>query len=125
GTNSGITFKKKVFEKCGYFNENLPAAEDTDYFLRVTRHFDYTSCSKILININKASNDRLSKNFKKIAIAYNKFISLHLEEISRNHYLKTKYYYKMMWLNYNLGEKKIARKYYSLIPEEKIKKRLK
>ena len=64
GTNSGISVKKSVFEKCGYFSETLPAAEDTDFFLRITQHYGYVFSKKILINIDKKGQDRLSKDFK-------------------------------------------------------------
>ena len=117
GTNSGISIKKSVFEKCGYFNESLPAAEDTDFFLRITQEFGYTFTHNHLININKSGEDRLSKNYKKIAIAYNFFIDQHLPIINKYPKLQKKYLYKLMWLNYHLGEKEIARSYY-----QKLKK---
>ena len=116
GTNSGITIKKEVFQTCGYFNESLPAAEDTDFFLRITQKFDFTSNSKILINIERDKNDRLSKNFEKIGLAYNSFITPHLEVINQDKSLQLKFYYKLMWLNFNLKEKEKARYFYKKIP---------
>lgn len=116
GTNSGITVKKKVFNSCGHFREDLPAAEDTEFFLRITRKFDYIFLPEILINIQKDGNDRLSKNFKKIAQAYSIFLPQHYKVIDREKSLQLKYYYKMMWLNYHLRKKKDARKFYRKIP---------
>lgn len=125
GTNSGITFKRKVFETCGYFNDTLPAAEDTDFFLRITQKFDYSYSEKILINIERDGDDRLSKNFVKIAYAYNKFIPDHLSVINKNDNLSKKFYYKLMWLNYQAKEKILARKYYAMIPKNDFKIKLK
>lgn len=116
GTNSGITVKKEVFNACGNFRENLPAAEDTEFFLRITQKFDYIFIPEILINIHKDGSDRLSKNYKKIAKAYNIFLPEHFKYIDKNKSLQLKYYYKMMWLNYHLGNKTEARKFYSMIP---------
>src|SRR5690606_34310696 len=88
GTNSGITFKQNVFKKCGLFNPDLPAAEDTEFFLRITQHFNFTNNDKILINIERDNKDRLSKNLKKIAIAYNIFMPQHFSQINECETLK-------------------------------------
>lgn len=117
GTNSGITFKREVFNTSGYFNEELPAAEDTEFFLRVSKSYDFLVIPEVLINIERDNPDRLSKDLKKIAKAYNIFIHSHREEIDKDKTLQLKYYYKLMWLNYHLGDKRKARKYYSMIPK--------
>ncbi|WP_051205225.1 glycosyltransferase family 2 protein [Salinimicrobium xinjiangense] len=117
GTNSGISFKREVFDTCGYFNEKLPAAEDTEFFLRTVQEFDYTYSKEILINIRKAGSDRLSKNYKKIGEAYNIFLKQHFSVIDNNMQLKQRYYYKMMWLNYHLSDITAARFYYNKIPK--------
>lgn len=118
GTGSGITVKRKVFDLCGAFNENLPAAEDTDFFLRITKSFNYLFTKKILMNVIKTGDDRMSNNFRNVGLAYNIFISDHLFEIDKNQKLQKKYYYKMMWLNYHLLEREKARSYYHKIPKE-------
>lgn len=118
GTNSGITFKKEVFQKCGYFNSELPAAEDTEFFLRISKEFDYCIVPEILINIERDGEDRLSKDFNKIALAYNIFLPEHFPVINSSKILQAKYYYKMMWLNFHLSEKENARIYYNKIPME-------
>lgn len=123
GTNTGITLKAEVLKVCGFFNEELPAAEDTEFFLRISKSFDYTYNEKVLINIFRADDDRLSKDLVKIAIAYNRFLPEHFEKINQNIRLKRKFYYKLMWLNYNLSDKKKARFYFSLIPKGNHKKR--
>lgn len=116
GTNSGITIKKEVFKEVGLFNSDLPAAEDTDFFLRVTKFYDYIIIPEILTNIERDSNDRLSKNFIKIALAYNQFLPDHFKEIDKDPTLQAKFYYKMMWLNYTLKNKSEARYFYDKIP---------
>jgi glycosyltransferase involved in cell wall biosynthesis len=120
GTNSGISIKKKVFESCGLFNEKLPAAEDTDFFLRITQHFGYVCSPKILININKSGDDRLSKNYKKIATAYNLFLPQHFSAIDKSKKLQKKFFYKMMWLNYHLSSKSLARFYFKKLISLKL-----
>jgi len=118
GTGAGITVKKEVFENCGYFDDSLPAAEDTEFFLRITEKYDYAVSLKILINIYRENSDRLSKNFVKIANAYNQFLPNHFAEIDQHPEIMVRYYYKMMWLNYHLKDKIKAKYYYDKIPKE-------
>ena len=125
GTGAGVTVKREVFEKCGYFDERLPAAEDTEFFFRITQIFDYIYAPLNLINIYRDDNDRMSKNFKNIAEAYNIFLPTYFPVIDRDKNLQGKFYYKMMWLNYNLGDKIKARNYYEKIPKEFRSKKIK
>jgi len=118
GTGAGISVKKEVFENCGYFDDSLPAAEDTEFFLRITEKYDYAVSLKILINIYRENSDRLSKNFVKIANAYNQFLPNHFAEIDQHPEIMVRYYYKMMWLNYHLKDKIKAKYYYDKIPKE-------
>lgn len=112
GTNSGITIKREVFDQVGIFDESLPAAEDTDLFLRISQQFSFEYVDDYLININQTGTDRLSKRFDKIAQAYNIIISKHLAEIEKHKTLRLKYFYKSMWLNYHLGMRDAARNYF-------------
>ena len=120
GTNSGITVKRKVFEICGYFDENLKAAEDTDFFLRITQQFDYTFSSKYLITINRDGKDRLSKDLKKNAEAYKVIFPKHRHIIDSSKLLQKKYYYKMMWLSFYLPNKKIASNYFFFLVNNRL-----
>ena len=120
GTNSGITIKKEVFEKCGYFNENLQAAEDTDFFLRITKDFDYVFTTKTLMNVYRDGHDRLSKNLQKNAKAYQEIFPQHKAVIDTSKKLQKKYYYKMMWLSFYLPDKKLAFNYFSFLIKNKL-----
>lgn len=120
GTGSGITLKRKVFENCGFFNEKLRAAEDTDFFLRITKVFSFTYSPEILVNVQKTEEDRISKSYQDIGVAYNLFIDDHLKYIDQDKNLQRKYYYKLMWLNFNIGDKKKARYFFRKIPKRKI-----
>ena len=120
GTNSGITIKKDAFVYVNGFNVNLPAAEDTDFFLKFSKYFDFQGIKTPLINIDRNGDDRLSKKFDKIAIAYNLFIPQHMEVINKYPILKKKFYYKMMWLNFHLKDKVKAKYWYDLLKINKL-----
>lgn len=118
GIGTGITIRKEVFNTIGLFDESLPAAEDTDLFLRIAQQYSFDYIDQYLININQVGKDRLSRRFDKIATAYNIIVPKHLKQIEKVDKLRSKYYYKGMWLNYHLGDQKIARRYFKLIRSE-------
>lgn len=121
GTGAGVCVKREVFENCGYFDEKLPAAEDTEFFLRISQKYDYVYTTDILINVVKDSTDRMSQNFSKVAEAYNIFIDSHLSEIDNDDELRKKFYYKLMWLNYQLRNKGKSREFLKKIPKSDLK----
>lgn len=112
GSGCGISISKEVFLKCGMFNEELSAAEDTEFFLRIVQEFDFGVIEEVLIFIDKSGKDRLSLNYERNAASYNNFISQHWPMINRYPELKKKFYYKLMWLNFHLGDFSLAREYF-------------
>jgi glycosyltransferase involved in cell wall biosynthesis len=120
GTNSGLMVKSEVFKKCGYFDERLRAAEDTDFLLRIIQDFKFIMIPESLVNIYIDHTNRLSVDFKRIASAYNLIYPKHEEVIASNLGLKIKWYYKMVWLNYHLGELKLARSFFKKLIQQKI-----
>lgn len=120
GSGTGITVRKEAFDYVKGFNVKLPAAEDTDFFLRFSKCFDFEGIPYFLVNINKNGTDRVSKDFKKIAIAYNSFIPEHLDTINKYQILKKKFYYKLMWLNFHLKDIAKAKGWYDLLKENKL-----
>jgi glycosyltransferase involved in cell wall biosynthesis len=115
GIGCGVTFKRNVFDKVGYFNEQLPAAEDTDFFLRVSQHFNFKVIDKVLVNIYKTGTDRMSSRFNSLSKAYEIFIPPHLNAIENDKELRLKYYYKLCWLSYYDNKKASARKYFKKV----------
>ena len=120
GTNSGISVRRGVFENIGGFNPDLPAAEDTEFFLRLSRNYSFDHIPLFLINIFQTGKDRLSLKFDRIAIAYNKFIPGHLDAINKSKTLRLKFFYKLMWLNYHLGDRGLARAYFRKLLKDRL-----
>lgn len=120
GTNSGLIISKEILLEVGGFDERLLAGEDTDLLLRLSQKATFEMCPDYLIDIYVEHEDRLSKDFSKIAMAYNKIISKHIKTIKSNRVLMKKFFYKLMWLNYHLGDKKEARKYFKLQLHQKV-----
>lgn len=110
GTAAGITFKKSVFEKIGYFDQALEAAEDTDFFIRASEHTQGYPISEILIFKDHETNDRLTSNYLKLSEAYKIIIDKNIDLIEADIYLARRWFSKLMWLNFYSGNKKIAKK---------------
>ena len=117
GTNCGICVRRDCFEKVR-FDDSLRAAEDTEFFLRLTQFYDYTFVDKNLVKVYKNSPDRVTRNYDATYEAYKKIVKLHSEAINSNKYLKEKYFRKLFRLAYYNADKKFARKLFG-----KIKKR--
>ena len=120
GTNSGLMIKKMVFSKCGYFDDMLPAAEDTDLLLRIIQKYNFMTINGLLVNICIGQSDRLSFDFKKIGLAYNIIYPKHESIIKSSSSLRLKWNYKMMWLNYHLGNIDSARSFFKKLIKDKF-----
>mgnify|MGYP005748084551 CR=1 FL=1 len=118
GSGCGLSIRSNIFQKCGKFNEELFAAEDTEFLLRIVQEFKFGVIEEVLIFIDKSGNDRLSLNYDRNAKAYNTFIHQHWFMINSFPELKKKFYYKLMWLNFHLGDYSLARSYYKHYVEE-------
>ena len=118
GSGCGLSIRREIFQKCGLFNEELSAAEDTEFLLRIVQKFEFGVIEDTLIFIDKSGNDRLSLNYERNAISYNKFINQHWSTIICFPDLKKKFYYKLMWLNFHLGDFTLARVYYKRYIDE-------
>jgi glycosyltransferase involved in cell wall biosynthesis len=110
GTAAGITFKKEVFDKIGYFDEQLKAAEDTDFFIRLSEFFKGLPIYEILIFKDYVTADRLTSDYTKLAKAYHVILSKNLDVIITDVQLVRRWYYKSMWLDLYSGDKAGARK---------------
>lgn len=60
---SGVMIRRAAAERAGYFDEGIPAIEDWDYWIRVTRHFEVDFVSEPLIRYHDpAGVERKSLN---------------------------------------------------------------
>lgn len=115
GTAAGITLRKEVFDKAGYFDESLQAAEDTDFFIRLSEHYLGYPIHYVLIFKDNSSVDRLTLNYCKNTDAYRKIIDKNRKEIEADNYLVKRWYYKSMWLHFYAGEKTHARQDFKIL----------
>lgn len=117
GSTTTVIVKKKLFDKAGYFDEELPALQDYDMWIRLCQitkvgvvkfpcveYYNYTNSGQISQNTNKYIEAE-----KKIAKKYNTLI----KELSKSDQKKRKSYFDMLISKKGMrnGQKTIALKY--------------
>lgn len=112
GTNCGICIRKECFDFVT-FDSELRAAEDTEFFLRLSQLYDFTFIDKNLVTVYKDRKDRVTFNYSATLLAYQKIYQIHNTEISKSEFLRKKYLKKMLRISYYSSEMKYARKIYS------------
>lgn len=99
GTTSSVAVKKKVLEVTGLFDNNLPAMQDYDLWIRVANEtmVDYVNCRGVLYSCGEYNNDKVMKQSWKHEKAANILIDKYIgnnkyEEIDINKFKAHLYY---------------------------------
>jgi glycosyltransferase involved in cell wall biosynthesis len=75
-STSSYMVKKEIFNKVGYFDTNLPSAQEYDLALRTVKYYSITTVPEVLM-IQHASENQISENWNKkihgILAIYNKY----------------------------------------------------
>jgi glycosyltransferase involved in cell wall biosynthesis len=109
GTGCGITVRRGCFEVVGLFDETMSKAEDTDFFIRLVRHFDFIIIPSVLIKIHLHSGPRLTTYDQQMGAAYEKIIQKNIAALREHPDLWVALHYKTGWLYYHGGNKTRAR----------------
>ena len=79
GISSCILVWAKIFNEIGYYDETLPAREDYDFHIRISKHYKVTYVNKVLVNylIHENPNKQMNSGIERFKIAnkliYNKY----------------------------------------------------
>lgn len=95
---STLLFRKNVFEKCGYFDEELIRLQDVELMIRISKEYKIASINESLVsvyghNIDHINTEILAENQNKFHQKVEKFIN-NLDEIKKQSFL-VKHYYRM------------------------------
>ncbi len=82
---SSVVIKKDVFNRIGYFDENMPVCEDYDMWLRLTSVYPVLFISRKLIIKQGGHEDQLSKKYPAMDIYRIRSISRILDSGSLDH----------------------------------------
>jgi glycosyltransferase involved in cell wall biosynthesis len=109
GTNSGICIRKSCFDSIGLFDDTMRKAEDTDFFIRLVRQFDFVVVPSVLIKIHLHPGPRLTIYDQQMGAAYEKIIEKNIDALRQHPDLWAALHYKTGWLYYHGGDKTKAR----------------
>lgn len=90
GSTSQPIIKKTVFKKCGKFDEDLPARQDYDMWIRISKYYNIVGIPEKLFIRNMHENDQISRSKEKSYIAYKRLYEKYHDEYCKD---------VMAWLN--------------------------
>lgn len=84
GSCSFPMFRLDVFRNCNGFNEEMPAFQDWELYLRMLKKTQALYVNKILVNYYFYNGERISSNSSKRLVAYEKIRLMYEEELKQN-----------------------------------------
>jgi glycosyltransferase involved in cell wall biosynthesis len=81
GNTSNPLIKRYVFEDSGLFDEIMPAAQDTDLWLRIAKRFDFTTVHEPLVLIYHHDSGQITRNLQKRLIGYYMLLRKHWSDL--------------------------------------------
>ncbi|GIV76554.1 MAG: hypothetical protein KatS3mg050_0948 [Litorilinea sp.] len=61
GTNCGLCVRRDCFDVVGLFDQALRKAEDTDFLIRLVRHYDFVVVPKVLVKVHAHAGPKLHR----------------------------------------------------------------
>lgn len=95
-----VMIKKICFDKVGYFNETLPALEDWELLLRISRDYEFLYINEPLVTVYETENSismHMENTVEAWTFIFNKYydvISKDIETLALHYYTMGKYYIK-------------------------------
>jgi glycosyltransferase involved in cell wall biosynthesis len=111
GTADGLTVRRTVFDNIGLFDERMRKAEDTDFLIRLVRHYDFVVIPELLIRRYEHAGPRLTHYDSTMAEAYERIIAKNVEILQSHPDLWAATHYKTAWLYYH-GRNKVKGRHY-------------
>jgi hypothetical protein len=106
--NSTSLIKKECFKKVGYFDENLPYAEDWDMYIRIAKQFMIKYIHEPLA-IRHVANVGLGRDIRISTRGYQLFFAKHWQEYKKHRRVLSHYLYEIGRDLNIMGEKRGGR----------------
>lgn len=110
GTCSSVIVKQKVFSKVGLFDEHLPARQDLDMWLRISRHYKVFPLREVL-TVCYVHEERITSNIEAKVIAHEIFLRKYLQDLSKHPRAYSWQLYGLGMLYLQKGEVRQAKKF--------------
>lgn len=111
GSNCGVTVRRRCFEEAGGFDETLRRAEDTDFFLRLVRRYDFVVIPTTEVKVHHHAGPRLTTYDGEFARSYGRILESHSDVLCSDGAAWSALYYKAGWLHYHGGDRARARSF--------------
>ena len=90
-TSSSALLKKEIFEKSGLFDEKLPAYQDWEFFLRVSKFANFAFLNEPLFYQNQNEKNRISLNREKRIRAVRYILNKHRLDIKKSRHIYARF----------------------------------
>jgi glycosyltransferase involved in cell wall biosynthesis len=107
-----IVVKRECFEKAGLFDEHLPAMEDWEMALRLSKHYHFKYINEPLV-LYYPQSDSLSRNKSAVIQAYQQVLERYFEDIKQDKRLMAKHYLRLGHFLYSNGELSQGRNHFT------------
>lgn len=106
----GLTIRKQCFQTVGLFDETLRAFEDTDFLIRLGKHFDYAIIPQVLIKLHVHKGSQLTDVTPQKAEAYERYFNKNIDFIKSDALRWMRANRKLAALFYQSGNKSKGRR---------------
>lgn len=110
GAISTVLIKRKCFEECGLFDNNLPSRQDLDLLIRMSRKFTFDYVYEVLVK-RRVHNKRISSNIDALIKGRELLFEKIYDELKKHRRILAKYYYHTAVLYLKKGNKIKHREY--------------
>ena len=105
---SSTLLRKEVFEKVGFFREDMNYREDYEFFLRVAKNYKIAYVKDILTIRYMHTKGRLSDDISCRIMSIYKIMDLYKEDFDKNRRSKSRQLYELGKLYTRIGDRKNA-----------------
>ena len=90
GSTSQALIRKDVFDDVGMFDVDMPARQDYEMWLRISRKYKIVGCPEKLLFYRIHPGERISKNLDKCFRSYELVLKKYSDDYDNNRYAKSK-----------------------------------
>lgn len=112
GSTSQVLIKKECFSKVGIFDCDMPARQDYEMWLRISRHYLIVGVPEPLLFYRVHSGERISKNLKKCFDSYILLLDKYKNDYKKNKYAKSKLILRLFTTSMEMKSTKNVIKYF-------------
>jgi len=108
GSTSVIMLKKSCIVDVGGFTKNLPASQELELYLRLSRKYKFKSIPEVLVTRYYHDDEQITGNHSKKLVSKKYLYGKYQREIKSNSKLHSKYLYQLAFLEYMNSNNKQA-----------------